>query len=233
MPFDRMPSDLISAGLMARDRVLPVHEALAPFFENSGLVRGQTVACVGSAAISCAFAVLAEPTRTGSWAAIVGLPSVGILAADTAGVCLERVVFVDRPEIESRHSISRDLAGALAALVDGMDLIVLARRFVTAASPSLIRRLQTRVSSKGGVMLIIGDPGQISVDVRLSTRTQHWEGVGSGHGHLRRRLVTVRVDGRRCARSREHAMWLPDATGALAVAEPVRMQPHLVLHRTG
>lgn len=227
---DFAASGVLSASqVLARDRILPVHEALVSLFASVdgspvGLVRGHTVVCTGSAAVSCALGVVAGPTRVGSWAAVVGLTSLGPQAAGTLGVALERTVFVDVPEPRSRDrtsdaTTSQDLAAVLSAIVDGMDLLVLSHRVVTGMSPALVRRLQTRIQAKGSVLVVIGDPGSVAADVRLTARTRQWEGIGQGYGHLRRRLVDLELHGRRNGRVRRHAVWLPDATGGLMSAE--------------
>ncbi|MEY3071274.1 MAG: hypothetical protein RL473_1381, partial [Actinomycetota bacterium] len=110
---------------LARERLLPVHQALAPLFGLASgdpaplaLTRGHTVACVGSAAMSCALAVLVAPTQAGSWAGVVGLPSCGVQAAADLGVSLERTVFVADPTSGSRASSQQaDAAAVLSALV--------------------------------------------------------------------------------------------------------------------
>ena len=228
--------------VFAHERLLPVHPGLAPLFaagdsvaSPGGLVRGQTVVCSGSAAISCALGLVAGVTRSGSWAAIVGLPSVGVLAAATIGVSLERTVFVRPPHGETAREVSGDIGSALSALVDGMDLVVLSKRFLSGLPPALVRRLQSRAQSKGSVLLIVGEPVSTSVDIRFTTRTVHWEGIGQGYGHLQRRMVAVEIDGRRCPRQRQHSVWLPDAAGGLTSVDGVQANPSgrsaTVLHR--
>ena len=91
----------------AHERTLPVDPVLAPVV-GSGLVRGQTVVCAGPASMSCAIALLIAPTQHGSWAAVVGVPSFGVLAAADMGVALERTVFVDDP-----HRVGVDPANVL------------------------------------------------------------------------------------------------------------------------
>ncbi|MFM8482602.1 MAG: hypothetical protein ACKOBT_04555 [Actinomycetota bacterium] len=216
-------SVLTSAAQLARERVLPVHPALGALFGSdvagatSGLVRGQTVACVGTAAMSCALALAATATQTGSWAGVVGVPQVGVVAAQHLGVVLERTVFIALPTTTTSGE-RPDLVGALSALVDGVDLVIMARRTIAALSPSVMRRLQARVQSRGAVLVIIGDPGTTSVDLRVSARAQYWQGIGTGHGHLRRRLVALELDGRRCGRPRRHSVWLPGDDGGLSTA---------------
>jgi len=101
---------------LARERLLPVHQALAPLFGLASgdpaplaLTRGHTVACVGSAAMSCALAVLVAPTQAGSWAGVVGLPSCGVQAAADLGVSLERTVFVPTQQVVRGHLVSRPM----------------------------------------------------------------------------------------------------------------------------
>lgn len=236
-----------SMPVFAHERLLPVPDALSPLFTMPvasqvaspvGLVRGQTVVCAGSAAVSCALGLAAGVTQAGSWAAFVGLPSVGLLAAATLGVSLERVVFVSRLDRNSsadgskgdrRDETRKDVGSALSALVDGVDLIIVSHRLFASLSPSLARRLQSRAQSKGSILVIVGDPSPVSMssvsaDLRLTTRTMRWEGVGEGHGHLRRRLVSIEMDGRRCPRPRDHVVWLPDATGGLSMIDDVTIE---------
>lgn len=218
VPLSKVP-------VFAHERLLPVHDALVPLFASSpdspaGLVRGQTVVCTGSVAVSCALGLVAGVTQAGSWAAIVGMPSIGVLAAATIGVSLDRTVFVNSGSVNQTSTADSgtrgDSGAALSALVDGVDLVVVARSVMTSLHSSAVRRLQNRAQSKGSVLVIIGDPPATSVDVRLTARSVQWEGLGDGYGHLRRRLVSVEMEGRRCPRRRVHSVWLPDTSGALA-----------------
>ena len=216
---------------LARERLLPVHQALAPLFGLASgdpaplaLTRGHTVACVGSAAMSCALAVLVAPTQAGSWAGVVGLPSCGVQAAADLGVSLERTVFVADPTSGSQASSQQaDAAAVLSALVDGVDVLLLAHHVVNSLSPSLLRRLQTRVQSRGGILVVVNETNSstssLSADIRLTATTEQWQGVGSGHGHLQRRRVLLQLDGRRRARTSAHSVWLPDHRGQLSSVE--------------
>ena len=216
---------------LARERLLPVHQALAPLFGLASgdlaplaLTRGHTVACVGSAAMSCALAVLVAPTQAGSWAGVVGLPSCGVQAAADLGVSLERTVFVADPTSGSRASSQQaDAAAVLSALVDGVDVLLLAHHVVNSLSPSLLRRLQTRVQSRGGILVVVNETNSstssLSADIRLTATTEQWQGVGSGYGHLQRRRVLLQLDGRRRARTSAHSVWLPDHRGQLSSVE--------------
>lgn len=241
--MDAVPAS--SMPVFAHERSLPIHPTLAPLLAgpdgtstpSAGLVRGQTVVCAGSAGVSCALGLVAGVTGAGSWAAIVGLPSIGVQAAAAIGVSLDRTVFVrqpgqDRVADTARKDPRSDIGSALSALIDGIDLVVVSRRVLAALSSSFVRRLQSRAQSKGSVLLVIGEPASTSVDIRLAAHTVHWEGVGEGYGHLRRRLVAVEMDGRRCPRPRRHTVWLPDERGALASVDRLAAigegDPHLV-----
>jgi hypothetical protein len=162
------------------------------------------------------------------------MPSIGVLAAATIGVSLDRTVFVNISSRNQAGFVDRavatdtgtraDTGAALSALIDGVDLVVVSRDVISTVSPSVVRRLQNRAQSKGSVLVIIGDPSATSVDIRLTARSVQWEGMGDGYGHLRRRLVSVEMDGRRCPRRRVHSVWLPDTDGALARVD------HLIDH---
>lgn len=208
-----------STALLARERNLPVHPVLAPLFV-SGLVRGQTVVCAGSASVSGALALLVAPTQQGSWAGVIGVPTLGVVAAADMGVVLERTVFVDGPL--DAHG---DPANVLGALVDGVDLVVTSSSFLASLPPSLVRRFTTRLQSRGAVCIVVDETRAVSGDVRVTTRVREWSGIGGGHGHVRARRVTVSVDGRRQARATRRDVWLPGPSGRLEdvveVASPV------------
>lgn len=205
----RVATDVTTAStaVLARERNLPVHPVLAPLLA-SGLVRGQTVVCAGSASVSCALALLVAPTRQGSWAGVIGVPSLGVVAAADMGVDLDRTVFV-----RGRLDAHGDPANVLGALVDGVDLVVTSARFVSSLAPSLVRRFTTRLQSRGAVCIVVDDTRAMSGDVRISTRVRELTGIGDGHGHVSARRVTLEVDGRRHERSVRRDVWLPGPSG--------------------
>ena len=212
--------------VMAHERLLPVPAALAPLFGVSGehdtpaLVRGQTVACTGSAATSCALTLMGSVTRAGFWAAVVGVPSVGVVAAADMGVALERAVFVADPRrtaVEgSGPTAAHDVATVLSALVDGFEMVVIPAPIVTAVGVAGVRRLQSRAHTKGVSLVVVGTQSALSADVHLVAEVERWEGIGQGHGHLQRRLVRVALEGRRRARPTRCEVWLPDARGQMS-----------------
>jgi hypothetical protein len=59
-----------------------------------------------------------------------------------------------------------------------------------------------------------------AVDVELTIRSEEWQGIGDGHGHLHARQVIVEAGGRRAAaRTRRARLWLPAAGGGVAVVD--------------
>ena len=197
------------------DRLLPVLPALEPLFGSGGLRRGSAVAVRGSA--SLLLALLAGPSRGGAWCAVVGLPSLGLVAAGEAGVALDRLALVPDP--------GRDWATVAAALLDALDVVVVAPR--GRVPDGDVRRLAARARQRGAVLVPYGAVAWPGVDLRLSTASRGWEGLGEGFGHLRARRVVVRGEGRgAAARARELRVWLP-APGGGVVADTTPTGPPL------
>ncbi|MEU7784278.1 hypothetical protein [Amycolatopsis sp. NPDC049159] len=165
----------------ATGRVLPVAPALAGLLPAAGLRRGSTVAVHGST--SLLLALLAPATAAGSWAAVVGMPSLGLAAAAEYGADLTRLALVPRPGVE--------FPAVVAALLDGVDVVAVRSETV---SPAVARRLSARARHRGAVLLTGGAwPG---ADIELSCRREAWTGPENGYGHLRERRVLVRAHGR-------------------------------------
>lgn len=194
-------SDLTRAP-SGRVRMLPVQAGLEGLFPWGGLRRGSTVSVHGST--SLLLALLAAPTASDSWAAVVGLPDLGVLAAAELGVAVDRLALVRRP--------GADLPAVVAALLDGMDLVVAPRARLTDAQ---VRRLSARARHRGAVLLAAGPwPG---ADLELRCARARWHGLGDGCGRLTRREVTVQARGRgAAARPVRAVVQLPDAGGVVA-----------------
>ena len=206
---------------LAHERSLPVLPALEPLLPTRGLQRGSTVQVAGGpGATALAFAVLAGPTRAGSWAACVGLPELGWAGAAEAGVALERIVVVQPTE--------RSWATVVAALVDAFDVVVCGPEYTPTSAE--VRRLSARARERGAVLVTVGGAVAATLgrrprrawpgpDVRLSVTASEWSGPGQGWGHLAARRVTVTVDGRRgLDRARRIDLWLPGPDGIVAAA---------------
>lgn len=188
-------------------QVLPVAPGLRELLPAAGLRRGSTVVVRGST--SLLLALLAVATATGSWAAAVGMPDLGLAAAGELGVELSRFALVPRPGAE--------FAMVTAALLDGMDLVVVGSVDV---APSVARRLSARARHRGAVLLSVGQwPG---AELELNCGTGHWTGLAGGSGYLRARQVEVLAGGRgAAARSRRALLTLPGAAAAEVAAEPL------------
>jgi hypothetical protein len=182
----------------ADERVLVVREDLAGLLPQGGLRRG-TVVGVGSR--SLLHALLAGPSAAGSWAALIGMPSLGLAAAAEAGVVLERTVVVGA-------ATGPVLPEAVAALIDAVDLVVLGPQAVVTAA--VCRRLEARTRERGAVLLVEGRrtwPGAADLEARVVRAGP--VGLGAGHGHLHGVLAEVEVVGRgAAARPRRGEVWL-------------------------
>jgi len=181
--------------------ILPVLPELAGLLPHGGLRRGATVAVVHGA--SLLLALLAGPSRAGSWCGVVGWPEFGGLAAAEFGVALERVAAVPEPGAQ--------WVAATAALLDGADVVV--ARPPPGIEPRDLRRLSSRARERRSVLLAAGEwPG---AGLRLSAVGSRWSGLEGGAGHLLARELTVRVEGRgAAARPREAVLELPRAEPA-------------------
>ena len=198
------------AAPVAGERMLPVAAPLRSLLPGGGLRRGATVEVGGSTALM--LALLAEASSEGAWSALVGLPEVGLVAAAEAGLALERLALVPDP--------GPDLVAVTAALLDGLDLVVVAggQRLPAGAR----QRLAARARRNGSVLLPFGSwPG---ADLRLGVQESRWQGLGgAGAGRLRCRQVRVRGTGRGSAhQTRSTTVLLPGPDGrAVHQSHPV------------
>jgi hypothetical protein len=148
-----------------------------------GILRNGVVYTVGNST-SLIMAVLAEAGRDGDWSAVVGLPDFGAEAAIGCGIDLERLVLVPSP--------GDQWLAVTAALVDALPLVVVhPERTVGDAEAA---RLGARLRQSGCTLIVAGAWTQAEADLRV-TGTR-WEGLGSGHGYLSGRDLTVQVSGR-------------------------------------
>src|SRR4029079_1579067 len=120
----------------------------------------------------------------GAWVAI---PDVAMPAAAEAGVALSRFALVPRP--------GPDWAAVVAALLDGVDIVV-------AATPGPVRatvtgRLAARARQRGSVLVPYGR--WEGVDLTLEVTEGRWHGLGQGRGRLRGRELEVSASGRGAA----------------------------------
>lgn len=204
-------------------RTLPVLPLLRPLLPGGGLRRGATVAVAPAPSdppgrppaaaaphplashggTSLLLALLAAASRAGSWCAVVGVPTLGGVAAAELGVDLGRLALVPNPGPE--------WTAVVAALLDGMDIVAAAPPGHVA--PSVASRLAARARQRGSVLVPYGR--WEGADVILEAVRGVWHGVGQGHGRLRARQLTVAARGRGAAvRPKQLRIWLPAPDGA-------------------
>lgn len=217
---------------LAREHVLPVHHSLDALLAG-GLQRGTTVAVSGVGATTLGLVLAAGPASRGSWAAVVGWSSLGLVAAHRAGVPLDRVAVVDDPPVDQR-------APVLAALVGAFDVVLVPDALQIGATHT--RRLAARLRERGSVLVRVAGhrhaaraDAAAGADLHLRVTAAAWEGLGSGHGHLRGRRVRVELDGRGAAggRTRRTELWLPGPDGTVCAVEapPVAVGEPQAQHR--
>ncbi|MFC8731235.1 hypothetical protein ACFT5B_02090 [Luteimicrobium sp. NPDC057192] len=161
---------------------LPVAADVRHLLPGGVLRRGRTVVVTGSR--SLLLALLARASADGAWVAVVGLPALGLVAAAEAGVDLDRLALVPDPGL--------DAPVALAALLDGMDVVVVGPGAALADADR--RRLQARARERGTVLVTATAwPG---AHVVLDAAPEGWSGARGGAGWLRRQRVVVERTGR-------------------------------------
>jgi len=172
---------------------LPLASALSDALPT-GLRRGQVVAVQGST--SLVLALVAEASREGSWTAMIGMPSVGVVAAARRGIELARLALIPHP-----GSQAPAVAGAC---VDGMDVVVMGPRLPLTDADR--RRLAARARERGSVLVSAGpwEGAHVGLTVLRST----WSGLGAGDGRLRSRELLIEVTSRAGGPARRVALTL-------------------------
>ncbi len=239
----RRLSELIRPVTFAREQTLPVLEPLAPLLADGALTRGSLLRVCGVGATSLALSLMAAGSRDGSWSAVIGLPELGLVAAAEHGLILDRLALIDAPP-------TRRGAELIAAVLDGVDLVLLDARMMLSGAES--RRIAARLRERGSVLIMV-EPvcsmapvmalsrtstartstaraatagasmshaaGGWSPDVVLTVAGSQWQGLGEGHGMLRRRRARIDAVGRgRAARPRRVEVLLPADEGSVDVS---------------
>ena len=220
---DRGDVTTLAKSALASGRLLPVVDPLTSLLPDGGLVRGKAVSCGGAASMSLALALAVQATASGSWLAVVDVPTFGLEAAEEFGIPLERVVRVDPP---SRTAVGDTWAELMAAVVDGFEVVI--TRVPQRLNAGLARRVQSRLQAREAVMIALGRSGSVTVDTELSATDPQWEGVADGWGYLRGRRVAVTSSGRRVPRPRHASLWLPGPDGRVAAVDDTVIMIHPV-----
>ena len=188
--------------VLAEERRLEVAGPLTEVLPGGGLRRGSVVTVggvPGAGPTQAALHLAAAATAAGEWVAFVDPGSLGGVAAQEAGVELERCAVV-------RAVPSERWAVVVGALLDGVSMVL------ATAPPRLAlgdaRRLASRVRERQGVLVIVESaPGPHRVGtwpaeaaVRIAVDAARWSGLGAGDGVLGVREWSVCVEGKGVAR---------------------------------
>jgi len=164
-------------------RVLPVASEIADLLAwPGGIRRGTTVAALGST--SLLMALLTEASAAGSWAAVVGLPAFGLVAAAEYGIDLTRLALVPEP--------GPQWPTVVGALLDGLDVVIVATP--TDVPAGIARSLMARARQRNAV--IITTRPWLGCDVTVELVERRWHGLGRGRGRIRQQEVTLSATGR-------------------------------------
>ena len=157
----------------------PVHPDLRDSFPT-GLRPGSVYTLSGSTTV--AMGLLAEPTRTGSWCAAVGLPHFGVESAAAWGADLGKLVLVPHPP-------SQDWVSVVAALTEIADLILTSRP--PHVTPGEVERLHARLRIRRTTMVVAGAWPRAAAHIEAVTTG--WDGLGQGFGALVRQQLQITV----------------------------------------
>jgi len=170
----------------------------------------------GRGATTLLLATLAGVCQAGSWCAVVGMPQLGLAAAEEIGVSLQRLALIPYPGTQ--------WANVVSILLDGFDAVAVAP---TGHAPASVRmQLAARARQRSGVLIPLGDWD--GADLTLSPQRSKWHGLQRGRGRLRQHELTVRATGRGAASRPRHAtIWRP---GPAPTTEPAT-RGHLTVVR--
>lgn len=181
-------------------RVLPAPAAVAGLLPGGGLRTGAAYALDRS--MPLLLGLLAEPSKSGTWCAAIGIPELGAEAASAAGAALDRLALIPRPG-------DRWLS-VVATVAEVMGLVVV--RPGGRVREQDAARLAARLRERGTVLLVQGPWPQ--VEARIGVESARWVGLGDGHGHLQRLEATVTVSPHQSAGTRRRrAVLLGQAGG--------------------
>ncbi len=176
------------------DQLVP----LSSILPMGGIQRGWSIGVEGHGAWALAMGLAGWLMAPDGWMAAVGLEDLGLVGAHEQGVPLDRVLMVETPTPDQWATV-------VAALVEAMHVVCVHPHHRIGRQEA--RRLQARAREQQAVLLHLdgGRTWPYPVDLVLNGRSQQWEGLGRGHGHLQGRRLLVEVGGRRAPGSGQWA----------------------------
>jgi hypothetical protein len=155
----------------AHPRVFPVHEALTSIFPQGGFSRD--LSTLWTLLHRCLWSLLAEPTQKGTWCAVVGMPDLGVAAAEEFGVNVDRLVLVPSP--------GSQWMAVLGALIDVVGVCALGA--FPAPSERALSTLYGRLRERESTVLVRSSWPRVDAALAVEHR---WDGVGTRSRSLAR-----------------------------------------------
>jgi hypothetical protein len=181
--------------------VFAVTPALEGLFPEAGLRRGSTYEIDASS--SLLWSLLAGPTSQGVWCAVVGMPDVGVAAAEDMGVNLDRLILVPSPDSQWLSVVS--------ALIDVVGIVALGTHAIP--SDRMLSTLTGRLREREATLLVRS--GWPRTEAQIGVETHAWRGLGAGHGVLHEHCVRITLNARHGHATRRCDLVI-DHTGARA-----------------
>jgi hypothetical protein len=178
-PSEAAADEEASAAMQASRVILPVTPDISALLPYGGLATVTAIMASRRGATSLLWRMLAGPTGSGAWCALVGMPRVYPLAATAAGVDLGRVALVDPGPLVV------DAAGTLA---EGVAAVVVPSEGLT---PTQTQRLAARARKSGTAIIWWETRPVAGADARLEVARARWKGLRPNAG---RRWGAGRLD---------------------------------------
>ncbi|MDN3241763.1 hypothetical protein [Glycomyces tritici] len=159
--------------------ILPVTPDISALLPYGGLATVTAIMASRRGATSLLWRLLAGPTGSGAWCALVGMPRVYPLAATAAGVDLGRVALVDPGPL---------VVEAAGTLAEGVAAVVVPSEGLT---PTQTRRLAARARKSGTAIIWWETRPVAGADARLEVARARWKGLRPNAG---RRWGAGRLD---------------------------------------
>ena len=197
----------------ANPRVFPVHESLESLFPQGGLLAGAIYSVDFST--SLLWSLVAEATQKGTWCAVVGMPDLGLAAAEELGVNVDRLVLVPSP--------GSQWMAVLGALIDVVGVCALGP--FPSPSERALSTLYGRLRERQSTVLVRSAWPRAEATLSAEHR---WEGLEAGRGLLRQHHLRITATPRlgRAIRVCEVLIDHSGAHGVCSLAPVIDMAEH-------